>query len=519
MTKKILFYIGLVLFCLVSILTILISQKKHQQISSKAFENDDSTNQPSELNISQFTVTPDNFLQVINDIKNPDLDRIELIFSPGEYKFTGTDRVDIPATQRGGIIVRSNKTVNYILQNKKYISFKPLSKDNQVIIYTSGDVGIYFQNCEEVNLDGIKITGNLSGSNPLQKSEDALSDPLRSLILIEDSKTVKVQNSVFEGQKLPDGNTPDGIASLRGFTVIDHKDRGNVLINLSKFINNPWDAILTLGEIDTEVANSIIQRDAKPYAKNQDGNNILFSNLYGSAVVTLNGSALNIHDSTIRGFTKAIGVAHTENSIIRNINIEQPVDWNSNNPFTAYWIIEVFYTPLLQNITDSDRYGTLTVNNLTSIPIGEIDNRKKAPAIPRYISWIINAKFLRKLEISNLSVGFHIFEDPSSQNNIEQTIQNVINAKLPLLPNTKIINSYAVVVYHQKTNWYQEALKDIEWVKSKYNIPFDMNEYFNWIEMDEKSITRTNQIPIEKTDLIENPLPASAILSETPTPR
>lgn len=221
---------------------------------------------------------------------------------------------------------------------------------------------------------------------------------------------------MFEGQTLPKDYEPDGITSIRGLTVVTRdRNRGSLSITDSIFLNNPWDGVLSLGEIDVDISDTIVQRNAQNYFPNRV-NPERFCDRVGDAIAALRNSRLKLRNCTIRGYNKALAVWESSGADIDTVKIESPVDWDKDYPYKGFTILSVFFSSVLSALNPFRPRGNLSIKNL-SVFTGEELTLEEAKKIPVYNYWFQNLDLLGDVDMSGLNLPIHLFEARSGYPN------------------------------------------------------------------------------------------------------
>ena len=351
-----------------------------------------------------FVANPGNIDEVFQSIeKLTSRHSVRIVLESGEYQFGTPSNRSIPALNG----TRTNTDMAMVdrqVQNLKKLTIESKDPMNKALVNVEGEVGLFLSNIEEITLNNVHFKG---GKLPPKPATPKRFDTLRSLVLLEDSKDVTVNGCTFEGVALPEGQEPDSVPSIRGLSFRSSLEMSKIQVSGSNFINNSWDSLLFVGDgnIRANVKDTKFTRSAKDYFNYYQTDGVhrveSFCRRTGCAIAGLRNTFLTVGGCSVFGYQKVFGVSDTRDTIIKNVDISAPEDWDLPDGYTAMWI---FCALPSSRIRFFPKEPNLTIEGLRlfrDLDISDDEVRK----VPFYLKWFEPLGLLKTVTINDVNLA------------------------------------------------------------------------------------------------------------------
>lgn len=400
-----------------------------------------------------FIADPSNIGEVFQSIeKLTSRHSVRIVLESGEYQFGTPSNTSIPAlngTRTNSDITKVDRKVG----NLKKLTIESKDSDNKAVVNIEGEVGLYLPNIEDVTINNVHFKG---GKLPPKPATPRRFDTLRSLVLLEDAKNVSVNGCIFEGIALPEGQEPDGTASIRGFSLISDLEMSRVEVSGCNFINNSWDSVLFVGDgnINAKVKDSKFSRSAGVYSSFylSDGTQRVeaFSGRVGCGIAGLRNTFLSVENCSFFGYKKVFGVSDTRDTRIKDVYISAPEDWNLPEAYSAMWICCALPSSKIRFFSKKPNLTIERLKMYENLSISDDEVRK----IPFYLRWFEPLGLLGNVTINNVNLAVAEMSIPIGREDSgwKCTVDDHIVTK------TVLRNTSAVAI----SNWRLMIVKRVE---------------------------------------------------------
>lgn len=400
--------------------------------------------------IKTIYANPSNLLEKVNEINNNPNQKYRLLLYPGNYTLNNSLK-KAPATSVSGFGYVDTK-VAIKIENIKYLEVNSTNYYKKIVkpvVHFEGETGLYFSNIGNLILKNIHVKGGKvrqyndpAGVITYEKQVDigiGPYDALRSQVLIENTPSVYVHNVTLEGVGLGKDYVPDGAAGVRGLTVIANNLKSVTSIQKSEFINNTWDSILLIGDIDAKANDLTLSRSGQQISDDYipvGATGYLvksFSGVDGSGIAALKNAYVELSNTRFNGYHKVIGLNSSRGGKITNVSIRQPLDWNLKEAYLAYWPLWIL------DGSDTSNKGDLIIQNFNSYDPNTI-TEESAKEVPYYTEWLAGLFKLNSVTIDGLYMSHHSFP-------VEITYPNKVSSYFAGFPGQNVsLRNWKIVV-------------------------------------------------------------------------